>query len=266
VTQLHCESFFPHLPSHESAATREKRKGHSTCLVLLGWAEMAWHCSKRVDDFKRDVTLLHPLHTSSPSLLYGKMAPYNPMKKHMEKLDEWGASQSKKLAATRDAGPGASISDRFNLARGKDDRWEKSKASRANEDDTNIVPQRSNRADRLPQAPSSFVGGKSPPPPPPQRGLSSGSSSNVPPPPARGKAPPPPLPRRMDNESGIDRPPPDYGTSLATASSTKHDYIEFSKFTEEDKQAFFSLLDEVSRRKRVMREYIFDLTTDALLF
>lgn len=188
-------------------------------------------------------SLLPPTHL--------KMAPYNPMKKHMEKLDEWGSSANKKFASTRNTGPGSSMTDRFNAARGKDDRWEKSKPVRAEDDDqTNIVPQRSGRVDHLPQAPSSFIGGKAPPPPPPQRGLGTGQTSDAPPaPPARGRAPPPALPRRMDNESGIDRPPPAYGNSNTSAvpATETTGYIEFTKFTEQDKQAFFLLLDEVSR-------------------
>ena len=179
------------------------------------------------------------------------MAPYNPMKKHMDKLDEWGASQSKKFTSSRDAGPGASMSERLNLARGKDDLWERTKTGTTTTDDeTNIVPQRagSSRVGALPPAPSSYVGGSkaAPPPPPPQRGA-------APAPPAR-KGPAPPLPRRMDNEGGTDRPPPPYATPSSVAgastSTAMPDYIEFSKFSEQDKQAFFLLLDEVSWRCR----------------
>lgn len=188
--------------------------------------------------------------------------PYNPMKKHMEKLDDWGSSTSKKFAATRDAGPSASISDRFNIARGKDDRWEKSKLATAvdtEEDQTNIVPQRSvassSRVAHLPKAPNNFIASKAPPPPPPMRTATGGSipSAAASPPPAaftRGKAPAPPpppaLPRRMDNENGTDHPPPSYGFNTANDPS-QPSYIEFSKFTEEDKLAFFTLLDEVSK-------------------
>lgn len=174
------------------------------------------------------------------------------MKKHMDKLDEWGSASKKKYTSVRDAGPGASISDRFNTARGKEDpRW-KATTSNADEDQTNIVPQR--RVGHLPQAPGNFVANKAKPPPPPVRTNSTASAStsaSVPPAaPPRTKAPPPPLPRRMDNENGIDQPPPSYGTTSTITSPSRSSigprHLEFSKFTEEDKQDFFELLDEVS--------------------
>lgn len=187
------------------------------------------------------------------------MPAYNPMKKHMEKLDEWGSASKKKYTSVRDAGPGASISDRFNTARGKEDpRWKATTTSNTDEDQTNIVPQR--RVGHLPQAPGNFVANKAKPPPPPVRSNSAASAStaaSVPPPaPPRTKAPPPPLPRRMDNENGIDQPPPSYG--IASTNSTpsrinaRSSHLEFSKFTEADKQDFFNLLDEV----RWSNEYV----------
>ncbi|UZJ52333.1 hypothetical protein CBS101457_001653 [Exobasidium rhododendri] len=173
------------------------------------------------------------------------MAPYNPMKKHMDKLDDWSSAASKKYSSTRDAaasGSGTSMTERLNLARGKDDRWERTRPVAATDEahQTSVVPQRAGRLDNLPKGPSSSVGGKGPPPPPPSRGGT--SISGAPAPLARSKAPGPPLPRRMDNEAGTDRPPPTYGSAVAPTSGTNH--IEFSKFTEEDKQAFFLLLDE----------------------
>lgn len=205
--------------------------------------------------------ILLPACSISTSVQLPIMAPYNPMKKHMDKLDEWGSSQAKKLNSQRDAGSGASFSDRLNLARGKDDRWERSrKTGSADEDPSNIVPNRTARVGHLPPAPSSAVGGvgrSHPPPPPPQR-----NGASVPPPPPRSAAPAatapkpaPTLPRRMDNENGIPSPPPPYPTPAPAPPSRQPSqtrnvgpsYIEFSKFGPEDKDAFFSMLDEVRR-------------------
>jgi hypothetical protein len=206
-------------------------------MLLDGRESLAWRWSSPPDRCYLSTTIGRTLHPSS-SL---KMAPYNPMKKHMDKLDEWGSAASKKYTSTRDSASGSSVTDRFNLARGKDDRWERTKPASAEvEDQTNIVPKRAGRVDHLPQSPPSLIA-KVAPPPPPQRGL---SGSGAPSSPARLKAPAPPLPRRMDNEAGTDRPPPAYGSgSLPTS---RPGYIEFSKFTNEDKQAFFLVLDEVS--------------------
>lgn len=183
------------------------------------------------------------------------MAPYNPMKKHMDKLDEWGSDHMKKFNSQRDAGSGASFSDKLKIARGKDDRWERTKKpSETAEDSTTIVP---NRSSRLPPAPTNaYAGARTsavPPPPPPQR---SGSGA-PPPPPSRtastSTAPPPTLPRRMDNEAGTSHPPPPYPVAPPAAPSrglnqqntaTGSGHIEFSKFGQEDKEAFFDLLDE----------------------
>lgn len=194
--------------------------------------------------------------------------PYHPMKKHMEKLDDWGASAAKRVTG---AGQGSSIQDRINLARGKpDDRWDRTKhssptTSNSTEDSGNIVPNRSARVGHLPPAPASATGiGSKRPPPPPQRNISNASSSSGP---SNVRGPPPALPRRMDNESGIDRPPPPYvpaskppappsrkpsqpshtSSTSISASSEKPGYIEFSKFQQQDKDAFFGLLDEVSK-------------------
>ncbi|PWN37857.1 uncharacterized protein FA14DRAFT_118247, partial [Meira miltonrushii] len=182
------------------------------------------------------------------------MAPYNPMKKHMDKLDEWGSDHMKKFNTQRDAGSGASFSDKLKIARGKDDRWERTRKPTETADGERIVPE---RAARLPPAPTNtFAAARSSavPPPPPQR-----SGSGAPPaPPSRtanstSAAPPPTLPRRMDNEAGTSNPPPPYPAAPPAAPSrglnqsnmvTGSDHIEFSKFGPEDKEAFFDLLDE----------------------
>ena len=162
----------------------------------------------------------------------------------------------KKFNSQRDAGSGASFSDKLKIARGKDDRWERTKKpSDTVEDSETIIP---NRASRLPPAPTNaYAGARTsgvPPPPPPQR---SGSGA-PPPPPTRTAnttttAPPPTLPRRMDNEAGTSHPPPPYPVAPPAAPSrglsqqntaTGSGNIEFSKFGQEDKEAFFDLLDE----------------------
>jgi hypothetical protein len=193
-------------------------------------------------------------HTVTPSAALGNMAPYNPMKKHMDKLDEWGAAQAKKLSAQRDAGSTASMSDRLNMARGRDNRWESSsKTAGVDEEGDTIVPARSGRG--VPPPPpalrSSVV-----PPPPPQRTVSGGVKGGVPPaPPSRSSTTssrPPVLPRRMDNEGGTPNPPPPYPAGVPSppvrspSQEGEAGMTEFSKFTAEDKEAFFSLLDEVS--------------------
>jgi DnaJ domain/CSL zinc finger len=184
------------------------------------------------------------------------MAPYNPMKKHMDKLDEWGSDHMKKFNNQRDAGSGASFSDKLKIARGKDDRWERTKKPNETEEGETVVP---NRSTRLPPAPTNtFAGARTtgvPPPPPPQR---SGSGA-PPPPPSRSTnstataVPPPTLPRRMNNEAGTSNPPPPYPSSAPAPPTrglsqnnmaTGSEHIEFSKFGPEDKEAFFDLLDE----------------------
>lgn len=216
--------------------------------------------------------------------------PYHPMKEHMNKLDEWGSSQMKKYQQSSNAGPKASVGDRFKLARGIDDRWDRSSKSkqqqqeegesREGEDPNNIVPRRV----QAPPPKSSFASlskGPAPPPPPQRTGSSSNSSNNSSnrnvPGSSRataadtvGRGPPPSLPRRMDNENGTDNPPPSYNhvaraqpppppppsrapaptttvPTIVPAASAQVDgpgYLEFSKFTQADKDAFFNLLDE----------------------
>ncbi|SPO38130.1 uncharacterized protein PSFLO_03607 [Pseudozyma flocculosa] len=137
---------------------------------------------------------------------------------------------------------------------------------------------------------SGYMGSKGPPPPPPVRRATSTSSGGhhshpIPaaaPPAAstRGAVPPPPPPR-MANENGTAYPPPpydpatgegaprpadDYYTSsqpeqqpaygqhheAATGSWPVHSegYIEFSKFTPQDKEVFWDLLDQYFDQKQ----------------
>ncbi|PWN87485.1 hypothetical protein FA10DRAFT_186486, partial [Acaromyces ingoldii] len=187
--------------------------------------------------------------------------PYHPMKDSMSKLDEWGAAQKKKYQTSTNAGPKASVGDRLKLARGIDDRWEKTSKSKQQddgadegEDPHNIVPRRI----QAPAAASRFAGpSKGPPPPPPQRSGTSSHSMATPATVPAVRGPPPTLPRRMDNENGTSNPPPSYGQitrppAPPPRSATQSEgpgYIEFSKFTQADKEAFFELLDEFFESK-----------------
>ena len=113
--------------------------------------------------------------------------------------------------------------------------------------------------------------GSRPPPPPSRTSHGAGpppvNSSSKPSLPSRtaGSAPPPPgLPPRMANENGIDNPPPPYvgakpglpsrgpvpgaggssAGSRSVPSAPGPGYLEFSKFDQAEKQAFFQLLDQ----------------------
>ena len=74
-------------------------------------------------------------------------------------------------------------------------------------------------------------------------GPTDGKRSMPPPPPGMSGAgagvPPPPPPQR----GPVPAPPPRGGSAAAPAGDALH--IQFSRFTEDDKQAFFQLLDEV---------------------
>ena len=181
--------------------------------------------------------------------------PYHPMKKYMDKIDDWGSTQSKKVSASRDAGAaGGSFSDRLNAARGKDNRWETPRSQDLSAGDAaveeNVVPNRTARVGHLPPAPPSATGSRAAGvPPPPQR------AAGVPlPPPTRAStaavpqpaSAAPSLPRRMDNENGTAHPPPPYPTakpplptrtpSQSTESNSNSSAFAFSTFDEEDKQ------------------------------
>ncbi|KIS71020.1 uncharacterized protein UMAG_00937 [Mycosarcoma maydis] len=173
-----------------------------------------------------------------------------------KKLDDFGEDAKQKFRQQREAnaagGSGGSkigFQDRMNMLKGDNPRWNRDVESRVSaaqgaEHAATVVPERS----RVPPAPPSVLN-KARPPPPPSR--HSGSA-------AAGVAPPA-LPARMQNEDGTNNPPPpyppatqayhEYPTSQGTTS-----HIEFSRFTQQDKEAFFNLLDEYfDQRERLSR-------------
>lgn len=166
-----------------------------------------------------------------------------------KKLDDFGEDAKQKYRQQREANAGGGsggsrvgLHDRMNMLKGENPRWNRDVESRSSaaagaaEHASTVVPERS----RVPPAPPSALN-KGRPPPPPSR--HSGSS-------ATGTAPPA-LPARMQNEDGTSHPPPPYPPTAHTqhaypTSQGSVAHIEFSRFTREDKEAFFSLLDEVS--------------------
>lgn len=168
-----------------------------------------------------------------------------------KKLDDFGEDAKQKYRQQREvnAGTGGSankvgIQDRMNMLKGQNPRWDRDVEARtAGTDDagssTTVVPERT----RVPPPPPGGVSlQKATPPPPPLRRGTSGAASQT-------AAPSPGLPPRMQNEDGTSNPPPPYPPTSppqhAYPTSQGAGHIEFSKFTQRDKQAFFALLDEV---------------------
>lgn len=165
-----------------------------------------------------------------------------------KKLDDFGEDAKHKFRQQREANAGSGgsagsrigLQDRMNMLKGENPRWNRDVESRASaaggegaEHASTVVPERS----RVPPAPPSALN-KGRPPPPPSR--HSGTAA---------VAPPPALPARMQNENGTSNPPPPYPpaqTQHAYPTSQATGHIEFSRFTQQDKEAFFDLLDEVS--------------------
>ncbi len=157
-----------------------------------------------------------------------------------KKLDDFGEDAKHKFRQQREANAGGSSSgkvglqDRMNMLKGENPRWNRDVEARAGGEDhaSTVVPERS----RVPPAPPSALN-KGRPPPPPQRGSHSAATA----------APAPALPPRMQNEDGTNHPPPPYPPAAhAFPAIDGAGYIQFSKFSQQDKHAFFSLLDEVS--------------------
>ncbi|SPO24992.1 uncharacterized protein UTRI_01503_B [Ustilago trichophora] len=176
-----------------------------------------------------------------------------------KKLDDFGEDAKHKFRQQREANAGGSSStgkvglqDRMNMLKGQNPQWNRDVESRASaaatgagvEHASTVVPERS----RVPPAPTSSALNKGRPPPPPSRhsGLGAGSA-----------APAPALPPRMQNEDGTSHPPPPYppvASQHAYPTSEGTGHIEFSRFTRQDKEAFFELLDEYfDQRDRGLR-------------
>jgi len=158
---------------------------------------------------------------------------FDDMRKNFnKKLDDFGEDAMKKVRQQREANAGSSgsnrvgIQDRMNMLKGENPRWNRDVESRSSATATEtVVPERS----RVPPAPPSSLN-KGRPPPPPQRHSGSG----------------PVLPPRMANEEGTANPPPPYPPASHTLPTSEAGHLEFSRFTQQDKAAFFELLDEVS--------------------
>lgn len=128
----------------------------------------------------------------------------------MKKIDDAGESLMKKVRNQREAGKGVGVQERWKMAQGKDERWEQSKKQK----------------DQDESEPSSVA-----------------SSSHTRVPPTRPPSLRPSVASRNSINSAPPPPPPARSNSSISTNSSKKDYIEFSKFTEQDKLAFFQVLD-----------------------
>lgn len=161
-----------------------------------------------------------------------------------KKLDDFGEDAMHKIRQQREANAGGSSSnkvglqDRMNMLKGQNPQWSRDVEARnaggADHTSTTVVPERS----RVPPAPPSALN-KGRPPPPPSRQSQGTTGASA-----------PALPPRMQNEDGTSNPPPPYPPTAQAQhtypSSQGEGHIEFSRFTRQDKDAFFQLLDEVS--------------------
>lgn len=168
-----------------------------------------------------------------------------------KKLDDFGEDAKQKYRQQKEVNAGTAgsankvgLQDRMNMLKGQNPRWDRDVESRnagAADDGvanntTTVSPERS----RVPPPPPGGIAlQKARPPPPPLRRGTSGAAL---------PASTPGLPPRMQNEDGTSHPPPPYPPSQQQEypPSPSAGHIEFSRFTQRDKQAFFALLDEVS--------------------
>ncbi|KAE8225336.1 hypothetical protein CF319_g1889 [Tilletia indica] len=194
----------------------------------------------------------------------------------MKKIDDVSASALGKLKQQQNA-QGSSVADRWKLAKGQDERWERSGAARANsgdadagaaggEHDTAAAAPFTVRARAAHLGSGSTPVNKGPPPPPPAR---LGAAATPPPPPARqpsygvdsvspattGAGPPPPPPRGAGASAASTNPylhtaaaGPHTGRAAAAGASQAM-IPKFSELDETEKEAFFSLLDEYFDRR-----------------
>ncbi|EPQ29581.1 uncharacterized protein PFL1_02800 [Pseudozyma flocculosa PF-1] len=152
-----------------------------------------------------------------------------------QKLDSFGEDAMKKIRAQREANAGTAsssdrigVKDRLNMFKGDNPRW--------NSD----IERPSTR-------------GAVPPPPPPRMANENGTAYPPPPyDPATGEG----APRPADDYYTSSQPEqqPAYGQhhEAATGSWPVHSegYIEFSKFTPQDKEVFWDLLDQYFDQKQ----------------
>ena len=188
------------------------------------------------------VPLPHP-HTRRDRFGNSGAMPWDDWRKDFnKKLDNFGEDAKSKIRQQREANAGSAsggkvgLQDRMSMLKGDDPRWKRDVDSRAStaaatEHSSTVVPERN----RVPPAPASSLSRARPPPPPSRHsGLATA-------------APAPSLPPRMQNEDGTSHPPPPYPPAQHAYPTTEGEgYIEFSRFTQDDKDAFFALLDEVS--------------------
>ncbi|KAK0524555.1 hypothetical protein OC834_005494 [Tilletia horrida] len=191
----------------------------------------------------------------------------------MKKIDDASAAALGKIKQQQNA-QGSSLNERWNIARGKDDRWERSAASRAEDQDPASSEHDAAAAPFTVRARAAQLGSaaspaasKGPPPPPPARlGAASSSAAAVPPPPparqpsadmvapSSAAAPPAPPPRGVGALSHAPAAAaPRLGSSSATAGVTvapaglaagQAMIPKFSEMDATEKAHFFSLLDE----------------------
>ncbi|KAL9936017.1 hypothetical protein V8E36_004859 [Tilletia maclaganii] len=180
----------------------------------------------------------------------------------MKKLDNVGASAMVKLRQQQNA-QGSSMKERWNLAQGKDDRWERSAAAREQGADPDSADQDASaapfsvraRAAQMGTGSGSAVAGKGPPPPPPARLGAVSSQAQPPPPPARqpstgadstfsagSVATPPAPPPRSTFAAGAAQSAATQPVARSAAAAATG--LKFSELDATEKEAFFSLLDE----------------------
>lgn len=134
----------------------------------------------------------------------------------MKKIDMAGESAMAKIRGQRDAGKGVGVQDRWKLAKGKDERWDNFTKRKDSEDQQDQ-----------------------------QASTSSHNRSRVPPAIASRR---PPATATATATQAAPPPPPARTNSSANAGNGKS-YIEFSKFNQQDKEAFFGVLDQFFNHK-----------------
>ncbi|KAK0552085.1 hypothetical protein OC846_003050 [Tilletia horrida] len=181
----------------------------------------------------------------------------------MKKIDDVSAAAMGKIRQQQNA-QGSSMNERWNIARGKDDRWERSAKTTdpdAEEAEAPSVPSVRARAAQLGGAGTTAAATKGPPPPPPARlgvSVAAASAGAPPPPPARQPstgaeaaipaystaASAPPAPPARSSVGGAPPPTPSRPATVGVAAVPTSLVPKFSELDATEKEAFFQLLDE----------------------
>ncbi|KAN0059762.1 hypothetical protein ACQY0O_008335 [Thecaphora frezii] len=199
--------------------------------------------------------------------------PWDDFRHNLNKrLDDFGDDAMKKMRAQREANASTSSSDRigvkerFHMLKGDNPRWNHDVERRRAQHGEDQQPTPAVGGRRMaPAVPGAVPRGGKPPLPPPVRSAAGGTRQTV------TASPPPPPPPRMANENGTSFPPPPYVPAhaeavdaIATATQQQQQqtiswpihpdgYVQFSRFTQQDKEAFWDLLDQYFDQKQRLR-------------